>query len=566
MHKFLFYIALILSLTACKTVKNSASKKSEHSAEYIKTFHEGIRLKLNNEIDASIANFQRCLVLDPKDDAVHFALSQLFLMKNDLSNASFHTKKAVEIDPENSHYQTELAFMYEELKQFEQAAILFDKMSKKQVQNIDLYLGSVENWARAGKTSKAIESLNVMEKFIGSSPEIAVQKFRLYSIAKDDKNALQSLLDAYKKYPNEPNIIANLVDYYMQRNKYMEGMKFLNELVAVDSNNGLALMMLGEMQMQIGEMDKGLANLKKSIKSDGPNLDQKMNVLISIQKNFPADQDLFSLVDYMTIKYPKNAKSHSIKGDYYFKKNEIPLAIESYKNAVKNDPNLYPIWNQVLLLEYQNQMWDSLAVDSEKCITLYPIQPLPYFTSGIALIQAKKYQDAETRLQEALDLITNDPTLEAEILGQLGEVNFSLNKIEKGKDFYQKAILKQPKSLFLKNNFAYRLLLQNIELELAEKLIGEVLKEKSNDARFINTNAYLLFRQGKFSQALKLNEEANISLPNDKIILDHIGDCYFQLGQKENAVIYWQKAKSAGSTNQVIDKKIQTKTYYDPIF
>ena len=564
MHKKIFFIVGLLALTACKSSKESL--QSVHSPEYIKAFHEGVRLKINGDLDAAIDKFKFCAVQDPKDDGVQFGLAQLYLMKDDVANASVHTKKAVELDPDNIHYQSELAFMYEELKQYEAAALAFEKLSKKQVQNLEFYLGAAENWARANKVSKAIEALNTMEKYTGASPEIAVQKFRLYSIAKDDKNALQTLLDAHQKYPDNANIIANLVDVYMQQKKYAEGMRFLDALVTVDPSNGLALIMLGEMQMQTGEVAKGLANLKIAIKSDGPNLDQKMTILISLLQNYPKDKELKDLVDYMVLKYPKSAKSHSIRGDYYFKNDQIEKAIESYKNAVESDPNLYEIWNQILLLEYQNKLWDILLTDSEKCLTLYPLQPLPYFTSGIAQIQNRNYILAEERLNEALNLILSDPTLEAEVLGQLGEANFAMGKVEEGKSFYKKALEKQPKSLFLKNNYAYRLLLQNIEIEKAAALITEVLTEKPNDNWFLTTKAFLLFRQANYSEALSIYEESNKTLPNDKIILDQLGDCYFFLKDKDKAVEYWNKAKIAGSSNQSLDKKIQSKTYYEPKF
>jgi tetratricopeptide (TPR) repeat protein len=564
MHKIVFFIFLTVFFTGCKSSKEPVNVG--HSSIFIKNFHEGIRLKINGQIDEAISMFDKCLLEDEKDDATHFALAQLFLMKEDVASAAIHTQKAVDADPDNFYYQSELAFMYQELGQHQNAAVAFEKLSKKQVQNQEFYLGAAENWARAGKVTKAVETLNTMEKYIGSSPEIAIQKFRLYSIAKDEKMALQTLLDAKIKYPEEANIVANLVDFYMQNKRYEEGMNMLKELTRVDPDNGLARMMLGEMQLQIGDEPNGLLNLKQSIKLDGPSLDQKMKILIALQKHFESDKDLENLVDYMTIQYPKEAKAHSIKGDYYFKNSQEDKALMSYKNAVKCDPNLYPIWNQILILEYQNQQWDSLSVDSEKCLAYFPIQPMPYFTSGLSLIQKKMYKDAIEKLQSGLDIVVNDATLEAEILGQLGEANFALNNLEKGKEFYSKALLKQPKSLFVKNNDAYRLILHNTDLEKAQKLIDEIFAEKNDDARFLDTKGYLLFRQGKYAEALTIFEQSNKLLPKDKIVLDHLGDCEFYLGKKDKAVEYWKEAKSLGSTNQVIDKKIQNKLYYDPIF
>jgi Tfp pilus assembly protein PilF len=94
MHKKFIFIVGLLAFTACKSSKESL--QSVHSPEYIKAFHEGVRLKINGDVDAAIDKFKFCALQDPKDDGVQFGLAQLYLMKNDVSNASIHTKKAVE--------------------------------------------------------------------------------------------------------------------------------------------------------------------------------------------------------------------------------------------------------------------------------------------------------------------------------------------------------------------------------------------------------------------------------------------------------------------------------------
>ena len=537
-----------------------------HSIQYIKTFHEGVRLKMNGQLDDALGKFNTCLLEDEKDDAVHFAMAQLFLMKDDVASAATHTQRAAELDPKNRYYQSELAFMYEEIGKNAEAAAGFEKLSKAEVQNIEYYLGAAENYMKLGKLDKALEVLNTMEKYIGSSPEIALQKFRLYTSAKKDKEALQVLMDARSKYPDEPNIIANLVDFYMQRKRYNEGTTMLRELVLKDPNNGLAVMMLGEIEMQNANVKEGLKLLKNSIRLDGPNIDQKMRILMALQEENPTDADLKSLVDYMVTQYPKNAKVYSLKGDYYLKNSQNLEAIEAYKGAVKYDPNLFQVWNQILLLEYENEQWDSLAVDSEKCFELFPVQPMPYFTAGVAYNQKGKYDQAIEKLEASLDIIVNDATLEAEVNGQLGESYFAKDNIQKGKEYYQKAIDKQPKSLFLKNNFAYRLCLHNVDLETAKNLVSELEKNAPEDARFMDTRAYYLFRIGKFADAFNLLGMSVAKLPADKIVLEHMGDCLFFMKQTDLAVDYWKQAQKAGSMNTILPKKIQNKTYYEPKF
>jgi tetratricopeptide (TPR) repeat protein len=558
-----FIIISFLLLSACRTAKE---KTIVHSSNFIRDFHEGVRLKLNFEVDRAIEKFNLCLKEDPTDDAANFALAQLYLMKNDLRRAALHTKQASESDPKNLYYQSELAFMHQELKEYEQAALIFDKLSQINLQNPEYYDGSFENWVKAGKQEKALKALSNIERRLGGSSEIEIKRFNLLHDLGQDKAALDGLLEAKKKYPNEPNIIANLVDYYMQKNQYDSGMKMLQELVTADPENGLALYMLGDMQMQIGQEQAGLNNLKKAVIKEGASLDQKMEILISIQNYKTSDPDMESLVEYMVNRYPKEAKAHSIRGDYYFKADKIEEAVKSYKNAVNCNPDLFPIWNQILLLEYQNQWYDSLNVDSEKCIELFPVQPIPYFFSGLAKNQKRRYSESIIKLKEALDLLLNNAELEAEIYGQMGEANFGLKDIENGKIFYEKAIEKQPTSLILKNNFAYRLTLQTTEFEKAEKLIDEVLLIAPNQGRFLDTKGWILFVKEKYVLAEEYFNQANSFLPNDCLIIEHLGDNAYKLGQKERAIEFWLHAKELRSTNLILEKKIQNKVYYDPIY
>ena len=113
--------------------------------------------------------------------------------------------------------------------------------------------------------------------------------------------------------------------------------------------------MLGDMEMQIGKEEEGFSHLKAAVKKEGISLDQKMEILISIQNIKMSDPDMESLVEYMVNRYPKEAKAHSIRGDFFFKANKLEEATRAYKKAVSCNPNLYPIWNQILLLEGQRK-------------------------------------------------------------------------------------------------------------------------------------------------------------------------------------------------------------------
>lgn len=45
-------------------------------------------------------------------------------------------------------------------------------------------------------------------------------------------------------------------------------------------------------------------------------------------------------------------------------------------------------------------------------------------------------------------------------------------------------------------------------------------------------------------------------MPADGDILEHLGDIYYRLGRKEEAIKAWKKAKESGSESVQLDKKI----------
>jgi tetratricopeptide (TPR) repeat protein len=563
MNKILFLFCWTLVIASCANLKK---KQKGHDATYINSFHEGVRFKLNGQDQEAIDKFNACLVIDEKDDAAHFALAQIYLNQEKLDQAAFHTLKASDIDPKNEHYQSELAFMYVELKKFPDAIAVFEKLLKKTPNNPTYYAGAAECYAQLGDVKKGLDLLTRLENNLGANSGIAIEKFKLLVSVKRDEEAINVLKEAKKKFSGEPMIIANLVDYYLQHKRYQEGFELLKELVAVDPTNGMALLMLGDMQMQSGDSKNGLQNLKAAIKSEGPSIDQKMNILMALQGQEVMDPDMESLVQYMCKKYPKDTKAHSISGDYYFKVNQFVQAIESYKAAVACDPNVYPIWNQILLLEYEFQQFDSLAIDAEKCIGFFPTQALPYFVLGTALNQQGNFQKSLNTLQTGIEYVLKDTDLKAEFYGQIGEAEFGMNHTKEAITAFEKS-LNLSANNFVKNNYAYQLALHELDLTKAAQMIDEVLVLFPNEVRYLDTKGFILFQQGKYVEAKRFLDRACGSVEcNDKLYAEHMGDILFMLGNKMEAMSYWMRAKELGSANKMLNEKITQKKYAKPVF
>jgi len=558
-------LILVLVFFACET--DRIISQVAHSPTYISSFHAGVRHKLNGEITQAISKFTTCLNADQNDDAVHYALYQIYSKQNELQLALIHIKWALKIDPSNKHYKLELANSYSATGGYKKAAMLLEELIKKDLQNTALYDQAVDNWVKANKIKKAIALLNKLEYNIGLDPQILLQKAALFEMIKDNKTALSLLLLANKQFPGEPIILNTLLDFYMSRGNDSEGILVLKELLNADPSDAYALILLAEIQYSNGEINEALANFKKAIKEEGLTIDQRMDILIRLQKEKDINLiELSDLIDFMVNAYPKEAKAHAIKGDHYFKLKQPLIAIESYKDAVNCDPNLYQIWTQIITLEYENEQWDSLFVDSEKSLTYFPTQPLVYFFCGVAANKLLLFNKAMEHLSSGLDFLVNDVSLEAEINSQLGISYFGLKQKELGFQKFEKSLQLAPRNNIMIQTFAIQLARNQIDFPKANKLVDNLLLLDNGDAKSLSTKGRILFYEKKYPEALEFLLRALKLLENDGVINDYLGDTYYFLGQISKASDFWSKAKLLGSKNNYLDQKINTKTFHEGFY
>jgi len=554
-------ILLILLLFSCK-VQERASITQDPA--YVRQFHSGVRYMLNDQHDNAIEDFNACLQKEPNDAAVHFALSQTYLKQENYNQAAFHTERAAALDPKNLHYKRELAFMYQQLGKAQEAAVVFEKLLLAEPKNIDYYSGALMCYQQLNKPTKSLALIQKMELELGENPNTVIEKFHLLQQMGKTKESMTLLESARVQFPSDPNILANLVDNYFRAQNYTAGFEILDDLVQADPTNGVAQLMYGEMCYRSGKVDLGKKHLGLGILSEGPSIDQKMNVLIMWvnEKDLKdANKQLENLVLYMTSAYPKEAKAHSIAGDYYYVIGQPKAAIDCYRQTLSIDPNLIAVWNQVFILEYEQGLWSYLYQDATHCTEIYLNHVFPFYWLGLTNNYLGKYQEALDALQWASSLGINDPAMKAEVNAQLGVAQFGLGQKEKGIEFFNAAIAAQPTNLNLKLDLLHQLNKYQLDAKAHEALKTIVIEHPKEGWPMFEL-AYSFFQKGFYLDAL----EWQLKITDPAILIsskyyEQLGDIFYQLGREIEALKSWQKALTFDEGSAVLNQKITTQKY-----
>ena len=110
------------------------------------------------------------------------------------------------------------------------------------------------------------------------------------------------------------------------------------------------------------------------------------------------------------------------------------------------------------------------------------------------------------------------------------------------------------------NDLGYLYAEQGKNLEKAESMIRKALGQDPENAAYLDSMGWVLFKRGKFKEALDTMKKAVEQMAiertaPDATILEHLGDIYFQLQQIDKAEDSWQQALKAAEGAIPPDKR-----------
>jgi len=152
-----------------------------------------------------------------------------------------------------------------------------------------------------------------------------------------------------------------------------------------------------------------------------------------------------------------------------------------------------------------------------------------------------KHDSALIALNKVVEMGIKTPN----ILFELGMANERLGNFEVAEKYFKEILLDKPRnSMFAlaANYLAYMWAERNINIIEAEELILLALAEEPNNGAFLDTYGWVLFRLGRFQEALKQFLLAAEQVKDDYVMYYHLAETYLELGDKKKALENFKKA------------------------
>lgn len=531
-------------------------------------FVEGVKYANLEEYDKAYSELSSAKKLYPKNSSILFKLAEVLKEQNRITEATLMTRDALELRKDNHFYYDLLAKLYLEQNQAEKAAEVYQKVIEEFPAEMNYYYELANAYIRADQIKAAIEVYNTIEETSGINPKLSQQKQSLYLKIKKTDEALKEAQKVLEAYPENPQHLLSYAELLTNAGRIEEAIKIMEDLVEAHPNKGATHLILGELLMSQERSEEAFKELALGMAGADVPLQNKLRVMSKFMQQGldPMIEDkAIELARILTETHPKNGQVYAVYGDVLLQDGQKQEAAKAYAKSARLDPSNFQLWRQIVGLDMELQMQDSLIVHSRKATEYFPNIAMFWFTLGNGLLDKEKYEEAIDAYEQARMLSGSDKQLLTQINSILGDAYYEIGEKKKSFESYAEALEINPGNEHAMNNYAYYLSLEGEQLETAANLAKKLVEKHPYSSTYLDTYGWVLYKQEKYEKAIEQLSKAVKALPQYGAhgeVYEHYGDALFQAGKTAEAVKYWKKAYESGGASQVIEKKIANKQLY----
>ncbi|WP_439582259.1 tetratricopeptide repeat protein [Dyadobacter bucti] len=522
---------------------------------------EGMKFMMKDEPARALPVFEKLVQAKSQDGASHYLLASALLKLERFDDALVSSKKAYELNKENIFFAQQLAELYAKKRKYAEAAEIYETLLTKSPENIQYGIELAAVYVFNDQFDKAINTYNVLEKTLGVTEEITHQKQQLYLRQNNLEKALSEAKKLIASEPGEVSYRVELAEMLIANDRIVEAVSPLEDALKINPDEAQAHVLLADIYRRNGDVQKCNQELKLVFANPNLDADPKIRVLtgyLTMLKTEAELGDALVLAKQLSDTHPNEPRVNVIYAELLMRQNKKAEAREMFMKAALADGSVFQVWGAILQLDNDLNQPDSLLVHSEKALELFPNQGMFWYSNGIANLVKKNFKEAISSLEESLKLM-DKPDMIPYINAQLGDAYNGLGEHAKSDAAYELALQGNPDNDHVLNNYSYFLSLRKEKLDLALKMSEKLVNTHKDNPTYLDTYAWVLYIRKDYKKAKEYLEKAMLDSSGvSGTIVEHYGDVLFKLGERDNAVAQWKKAKRMGETTELLDKKIAT--------
>ena len=543
-------------------------------------YMEAEKCSLQKDYSSAMHLFRHCLDINPQAPEALYNMGLLHLYLHSDSIGTAYIRQACEHDANNPYYLETLAALYLNKRDAESAIPVLEKMASLQSRRSDILSQLVSLYSTVGNTDKAIGALNRIELLEGPSPQLSIEKFRLYKEKEQLDSAFMQLQALCDESPHDMNLRVVVGSQYMQAGDTLKALEIYDEVRQQEPAN--TNLQLATLDYYRDSGKKELYNRMRDSLLCHPDSPSPFRVLLlrsyiaDVQRDSTYAPQLSAAFDTLLTRPQEDTEVLIMKAAYQLYKKEPKEAVcQTMRQVLEVDPGNETALRE--LLQYYAEQNDGKGVEdiSRRGLNYHPEEIAYAYYLGMALAEQKKLADAAEVLQQGLRVRTEDvhPYLVSNVFGVLGDIYYQQEKQQEAFAAYDSALVYKDDNIMCLNNYAYYLSLKGEQLDKAEEMSYRTIRQEPENITYLDTYAWILFMKEDYAHARTYMdkvvnpERSDEELLGDKALsgalIEHAGDIYAHLDEPETALRLWKLAKQKGddTCTPLLKKKIKRKKY-----
>ncbi len=535
-----------------------------------------IQAKLEGDYNTAIDMLKACRKLDPNNPAIYYEMAQILAGARNFEYAAQYAQEAVKVDTTSNCQYVETAISYLiAANQLSDAIPLYDTLivRKPNDANRNILMKAAVQQA-AGRVQESLKTLDAIhtedQSFLIDAGISRATGYRALGKTKQEKKIFKSLI---AKYPQNAKLNFEYSRYFYNIKDYDNSIEYCRRATQLPDgemyNFVLADIYLGlKMDSLFAQTDlNAFANPNIAVESKTQRLFDVLNrpdqMMTSANWRGHYDRVFSSLLGL----YPDDETVVSMAQNYYSTTGRDDKGFRLLTSYVDRNAGNDYIWRNILF-RIQTSNGDSASLDSlvsYSCRACQDIPTDPFYVliNAQSLQMSSRYSDALKRYGEAFSTYDNNRSKETDsqrtlCLHGMAQCYSQLDSTAEAFAVYEQLLSEDPNDAVALNNYAYKLAQMDLSLDRAEKMSQRSLKSEPLNGTYLDTYAYILFRQGRYVEALFVMERCADATGSDVSaeMLDHYGDILNANGRRSEAVDKWKKALELDPDNQKIQSKI----------
>jgi len=518
--------------------------------------------------EEALEQFQKCIKMDDKQAVPFYESALINKALGNLNLAVEQAKTTLDLDGNNRWYQLNYAEVLFANQDFKSASVEYKKLLLKEPGNKELYFLLADTYIYDNDFLKAIEVYDDLEQINGIDKMVSMQKHKLYMQLEKKKYAIKELKNLLEKFPNEVEALEILSEVYLLNDEKEKAFDIFKQLAIIAPENGRIHLTLADYYREQGDNMKSFEELKLAFKSIKLGVDVKVRILASyfqlLAVNEIMKEQAYTLAKLLMETHTNEVKPNAVYADILYTDNRFTEAKEQYLIVLEKDKTKSQVWSQVLFIQAEQSDFEGMLKTSEEALTYFSTDPLFYYFNGVASKWFKNYDQAINSLNMGVEFVLDNNMLLLEFYSSLADSYHAIKEHKLSDEYYEKSLEIDSNNVLILNNYAYYLSVRKIKLEKAKKMSYKCNELEKDNGTYQDTYAWILYELADYEQA-KIWMQKSLANGSDvsAVVVEHYGDILYQLGNVEDAIIEWEKAKKLGEASKFLDKKIEDGKLYE---